>query len=104
MNSLRYCSKNMNETVVLKPNLFSGLITSKTRIRVLMRLFLNPQRTAYLRELASECGASPSQMRDELKQLGDAGLLVNERQGRQEIDPNSITREIELALCMSNCE
>ena len=63
--------------------IFSGLITSKTRIRILMRLFLNPDRQAYLRELAGELKVSPSQVRDELRQLNDAGLLEREKIGRQ---------------------
>lgn len=63
--------------------LFSGLITSKLRIRILMRLFLNPDRNAYLRELADEFKASPSHIKDELDQLSKAGLLTNKKQGRQ---------------------
>src|SRR3990170_2804469 len=63
--------------------LLSSLITSKTRIRILMRLFLNPVQKAYLRELAGEFNASPSQIKDELTQLGDAGVLIHEKQGRQ---------------------
>ena len=62
---------------------FAGLITSKTRIHILMRLFLNPSRRAYLRELAAEFGASPSQVKDELTQLADSGLLTSEKRGRQ---------------------
>jgi len=64
-------------------SLFSGLITSKTRINILMRLFLNPERCAYLRELSDEFGASPSQVREELRQLNDAGFLCCEKNGRQ---------------------
>jgi DNA-binding transcriptional ArsR family regulator len=64
-------------------DLFSGLITSKTRIRILMRLFLNPGGNAYLRELAEEFAISPSQVKDELSQLRQAGLLESEKQGRQ---------------------
>ncbi len=60
-------------------SIFSGLITSKTRIRILMRLFLNPGRQAYLRELADEFNASPSQVREELRQLNDAGFLESEK-------------------------
>lgn len=62
---------------------FAGLITSKTRIQILMRLFLNPDRRAYLRELAAEFGASPSQVRNELAQLTASGLLTGEKLGRQ---------------------
>ena len=64
-------------------NIFSGLITSKTRIKILMRLFLNPKQNAYLRELADEFSASPSQVREELRQLNDAGFLESHRNGRQ---------------------
>jgi DNA-binding transcriptional ArsR family regulator len=64
-------------------SLFSGLITSKTRIRILMRLFLNPERQAYLRELSGEFKASPSQVREELRQLNEAGFLESRKNGRQ---------------------
>ncbi|HDR51593.1 MAG TPA: ArsR family transcriptional regulator [Mariniphaga anaerophila] len=64
-------------------SLFSGLITSKTRIKILMRLFLNPERKAYLRELSDEFNASPSQVREELRQLDDAGFLKSHKKGRQ---------------------
>jgi DNA-binding transcriptional ArsR family regulator len=64
-------------------DLLSGLITSKTRIRILMRLFLNPEGNAYLRELAQEFSISPSLVKDELSQLSKAGLLESEKQGRQ---------------------
>ncbi len=68
--------KNMN-------SLFSGLITSKTRIKILMRLFLNPERNAYLRELADEFHASPSHIKEELDQLREANLLTSKKNGRQ---------------------
>lgn len=64
-------------------NMLSGLITSKIRIRILMRLFLNPERTAYLRELSDEFEASPSHIKNELNQLQDAGLLNSTKTGRQ---------------------
>lgn len=62
---------------------FAGLITSKTRIQILMRLFLNPDQRAHLRELATEFGVSPSQVKNELAQLTSSGLLTGERSGRQ---------------------
>lgn len=64
-------------------SLFTGLITSKIRIRILMRLFLNPQQHAYLRELAEEFHASPSHIKDELSQLKNANLLNSKKKGRQ---------------------
>ncbi len=53
------------------------------RVRILMRLFLNPKRNAYLRELADEFDASPSHIKEELDQLKEAGLLTNRKNGRQ---------------------
>jgi hypothetical protein len=64
-------------------SIFDGLITSKTRIRILMRLFFNPARHAYLRELATEFDLSSSQVSEELKHLHGAGLLDNRKNGRQ---------------------
>jgi predicted transcriptional regulator len=48
-----------------------------------MRLFLNPKQNAYLRELSKEFNASPSQVREELRQLNDAGFLQSHKNGRQ---------------------
>ena len=62
---------------------FSGLITSKMRVRILMRMFLNPDQPTYLRALATEFGASPSQVREELQNLAGAGLISGTRAGRQ---------------------
>jgi DNA-binding transcriptional ArsR family regulator len=62
---------------------FAALISSKTRIQILMRLFLDARHHAYLRQLARELSASPSQVRDELHQLNEAGLLVTRQEGRQ---------------------
>ena len=64
-------------------SIFNGLITSKMRIRILMRLFLNPQTDAYLRELATEFDVSTSQVSGELQQLARSGLLTHNRKGKQ---------------------
>lgn len=64
-------------------SLFDGLITSKTRTRILMRLFMNPRQEAYLRELAEEFDVSTSLVHEELQQLAKAGLLHSSRKGRQ---------------------
>ncbi len=64
-------------------NIFNGIITSKTRIKLLMRLFLNPELKAYLRELSGDFSTSPSVIKEELKNLSDAGLLEQSKNGRQ---------------------
>ena len=48
-----------------------------------MRLFLNPEQHAYLRELADETESSPSHVKGELKNLTEAGLLNSNKSGRQ---------------------
>lgn len=53
------------------------------RVRILMRLFLNPDQQVYLRELSDEFSASPSQVRDELQQLSGVGLIKGRKSGRQ---------------------
>jgi hypothetical protein len=53
------------------------------RIRILMRIFLNPKRKVYLRELADEFQASPSHIKNELDQLRSADLLTSRKNGRQ---------------------
>lgn len=63
--------------------MLESLITSKMRVQILMRLFINPGTQAYLRELATEFKASPGHVRAELQQLSDAGLLESDRHGRQ---------------------
>ncbi|VFQ47306.1 winged helix-turn-helix domain-containing protein [Desulfoluna butyratoxydans] len=64
-------------------NLLSGIIGSKTRIKLLVRLFFNPDTHSYLRELASEFGLSTNAVREELNQLSQADLLTSSKNGRQ---------------------
>lgn len=63
-------------------NLLSGLISSKTRVKLLMRFFLNPQARSYLRELAKEFNVSTNAVREELNQLTQTQLLKSEKNGR----------------------
>lgn len=64
-------------------SILSSLITSKTRVRILMRLFLNPDQKVYLRELADEFSVSSSQVSIELQNLSEAKLLTSRKNGRQ---------------------
>lgn len=63
--------------------MLDSLITSKMRVQIIMRLFLNANSRTYLRELAKEFDASPAHVRSELQQLSRAGLLSSTREGRQ---------------------
>jgi len=64
-------------------NLFSGIISSKTRIKLLTRFFFNPGISSYLRELAKEFNLSTNSVREELNQLTKTRLLKSHKQGRQ---------------------
>jgi len=55
--------------------MLDSLITSKTRIKVLMKFFINSDTTAYLRNLASEFGESTNGIRLELNRLEEAKLI-----------------------------
>jgi hypothetical protein len=57
------------------------LITSKTRIKLLLKFFSNQGNQAYLRALADEFGESTNAVRVELNRLSDAGLLESEAAG-----------------------
>lgn len=58
------------------------LFTSKTRIKLLLKLFLNPEVSSYLRELSSEFSLSPNALKEELDGLSQAGYLDKEKKGR----------------------
>jgi DNA-binding transcriptional ArsR family regulator len=64
-------------------DLFEGLIASKTRIKLLVRLFFNPEARSYLRELASEFQVSTNSVREELNQLTETKFLKSQKDGRQ---------------------
>jgi predicted nucleotidyltransferase len=61
--------------------MLEAIITSKTRIRILVKFFLNPTMKAYLRQLAEEFGESTNSVRVELNRLTEAGLLESEAEG-----------------------
>lgn len=48
-----------------------------------MRLFLNPEKNAYIRELADEFNASSSHIKAELDQLKEVDLLTSEKCGHR---------------------
>ena len=62
--------------------MLTSLITSKARIKILMRLFLNPAQKVYLRELAEEFKLAPSQVGSELNQLKKADIVTSIKKGR----------------------
>ncbi|MGE4569085.1 MAG: ArsR family transcriptional regulator [Bacteroidales bacterium] len=61
------------------------MITSKTRIKLLTKFFLNAGTTAYLRHLEAEFGESTNAIRVELNRLERVGLLQSEVLGNKKI-------------------
>ncbi len=62
--------------------MLEAIITSRTRVRMLLRLFLNGASTSYLREMAEEFGESTNSVRVELNNLTQAGYLKAFPDGR----------------------
>lgn len=61
------------------------LISSKTRIKLLLKFFLNSNTTAYLRSLESEFGESTNAIRLELNRLEAAGMLSSFLNGNKKM-------------------
>tara|TARA_Y200000002_G_scaffold383133_1_gene403461 strand:+ start:3452 stop:3958 length:507 start_codon:yes stop_codon:yes gene_type:complete len=56
--------------------MLESLITSKTRLRLLVKFFVNIANNGYLNSLANEFGESTNSVRKELNNLNSAGYLV----------------------------
>jgi hypothetical protein len=63
--------------------LFSGIIQSKLKIKLLLRFFMNPDTRAYLRQLSDEFNVSSNAVRSELNHLSGSDLITAEKQGRK---------------------
>jgi len=61
------------------------LITSKTRIKLLLKFFLNSNSSAYLRNLENEFGESTNAIRIELIRFEKAGLLKSWYKGNKKL-------------------
>lgn len=61
------------------------LISSKTRIKLLLKFFLNSNNTAYLRNLENEFQESTNSIRIELNRFEEAGLLVASVEGNKKV-------------------
>ncbi len=61
--------------------MLNTLITSKTRMKLLLKFFSNPNIRAYLRGLAEELGENTNGIRVELNKLTEAGLLESKQEG-----------------------
>lgn len=65
--------------------MIESLITSKTRVKLLLKFFLNSQTKSYLRSLETEFGESTNSIRVELNRLENAGLLSFAAEGNKKM-------------------
>jgi hypothetical protein len=65
--------------------MLDSLITSKTRIKLLTRLFLNSNTYGHLRGLQAEFGESSNAIRLELNRFEQAGLLTSHSESNRKV-------------------
>ena len=65
--------------------MLEALITSKTRLKLLLKFFLNSDTTAYLRSLEPEFDESTNAIRQELNRFEEAGLLTADKKGNKKV-------------------
>jgi hypothetical protein len=63
--------------------MIEALISSKTRIKLLLKFFLNSSNKAYLRGLEEEFGESTNAIRLELNKLEQVGMITSDVQGNK---------------------
>lgn len=61
------------------------LVSSKTKIKLLLKFFLNSNNTAYLRNLEAEFGESTNAIRLELNKFEESGLLNSYSESNKKI-------------------
>ena len=65
--------------------LLAPLITSKTRLKLLTRFFLNQSVDGYLQGLSKELDENTNSIRLELNRMEKAGLLASKTEGRRKL-------------------
>ena len=65
--------------------MLNTLVSSKTKIKLLLKFFLNTSNTAYLRNLESEFGESTNSIRLELNKFEESGLLNSYSESNKKI-------------------
>lgn len=63
--------------------MLEAIISNKTRIKLLVRFFTNPNTRSYLRELGREFSESSNAVRIELNRFEEAGLIISEKEGNK---------------------
>ena len=90
-------SKADNLLSKLVYTMLDTLIQSKTRLKLLLRFFLNPDSSAYLRGLAQEFDESTNAVRVELNRFEEAGLIQSHKEGNKKM------YQVNLFTCEKSC-
>lgn len=70
------------------------LISSQTRIKLLLKFFLDSSTTAHLRALESDFGDSTNGIRLELNRLEEAGMLISQNVGNKKVFQANISHPL----------
>ena len=65
--------------------MLEALITSKTRVRMLIKFFIGASNKGYLNGLATEFNESTNSIRKELNNLSQAGYLIKSKENNKVI-------------------
>ena len=79
--------------------MLSALITSKTRLKLLLKLFSHPEAQGHLRGFAQEFDESTNSVRIELGKLHEAGLIVAKQDGQKVLYRPNIQNPFYRELC-----
>jgi len=79
--------------------MLSALITSKTRLKLLLKLFSHPEAQGHLRGFAQEFDESTNSVRIELGKLHEAGLIVAQQDGQKVMYRPNIQNPFYQELC-----
>jgi predicted transcriptional regulator len=63
--------------------MLDSIITSKTRLKLLIKFFVNSANKGYLRGIAEEFNESTNAIRKELNQLSEAGYLIKSQENNK---------------------
>ena len=79
--------------------ILSTIITSKTRLKLLLKLFSHPKAQGHLRGFAQEFDESTNSVRIELGKLHEAGLIVAKQDGQKVLYRPNIQNPFYRELC-----
>lgn len=65
--------------------MLDALISSKLRVKLLLKFFINPELKSYLRGLSGEFDVSSNAVRQELNRLEEAGIIAAEKKGNKKL-------------------